>query len=45
MLFNFSKATVIPPSMLDPPAKAACPPPLTANGHWVKRDSNTNVET
>lgn len=40
-----SSAIVIPPSMLDPPAKAACPPPLTANGHCVKRDSRTAVET
>lgn len=43
--FNFSNAIVIPPSMLDPPAKAACPPPFTANGHCVSLDTKTAAET
>jgi len=35
----------MPPSMLDAPAKAACPPLFTANGHCVRRDKSTRVET
>jgi hypothetical protein len=40
-----SRAIVIPPSMLDAPAKAACPPLLAANGHCFNRDMRTIVET
>ena len=35
----------MPPSMLDDPANAAWPPPLTENGHCVRRDIRTAVET
>ena len=42
---KFSIETVIPPSMLEAPPKAAWPPPLTAKGHCVSRDNSTNEET
>lgn len=44
-LFSFSSETVIPPSALDPPAKAAWPPLLTAKWHCVNRLSKTTAET
>lgn len=31
--------------MLDEPANAAWPPPFTANGHCVRRDSRIKVDT
>lgn len=43
--FISSKEMVIPPSMLEAPAKAACPPDFTANGHWVSREMRTATET
>lgn len=36
--------TSIPFSMLEPPAKATCPPPLTANGQLVSFEILTNFE-
>jgi len=36
---------VMPPSMLDAPGNAVCPPPLTAKGHCVRRDTNIVVDT
>lgn len=35
----------MPPSTLEPPAKAACPPLLTAKGHCVNRLIRTTAET
>lgn len=31
--------TSIPPSMLEAPANVECPPPLTTNGHCVRRET------
>jgi len=42
---KFSIDTVMPSSILDAPAHAAWPPPLTANGHWYNREASTSVET
>lgn len=35
----------MPSSILDAPAKGLCPPPFTAKGHLVRRDSSTTVDT
>ena len=43
--FNLARLMVRPPSMLEAPANAACPPDLTANGHLVSRESSTAMET
>jgi hypothetical protein len=45
MAFMFSMETVMPPSILDPPANEVWPPDFTANGHCVKRDTKTIAET
>jgi hypothetical protein len=42
---KFSRDRVMPPWMLEAPAKAAWPPPLAAKGHCVRRDSRTSAET
>jgi hypothetical protein len=35
----------MPPSMLEAPGNAVCPPPLTAKGHCVRRETNIVVDT
>lgn len=45
MRFRFRIDTVMPPSTLDAPAKAAWPPLVTANGHCVRRERSTTTET
>lgn len=41
----FSKDIVIPPSILEAPAKAACPPLLAAKGHFDQRERRTRADT
>jgi len=43
--FRLTISTVMPPSMLDAPGKAAWPPLLTAKGHVVRRAISTRPET
>lgn len=45
MALKFSRETVMPPSIEDAPANAACPPDLIANGHCVSREMSTCAET
>ena len=45
ILFISSNEIVIPPSMLDAPGNAACPPLFAANGHCVIREISTALET
>lgn len=42
---SFSKLMVMPPSMLEPPATAECPPLFAAKGHCVRRDRRIEVDT